>query len=86
MKVEVRITRIVAGKKLKAYASALLDNCFLVKGIKVVDGSNGRFAAMPSRRTKKGEYEDTCFPITQELRAEIERQALDEYDRIVDEM
>ena len=86
MKIEARITSIVGGEKLKAYASVLIENSFLVKGIKVIDGSNGRFAAMPSRRTRKGEYADICFPITKELRKEIERKVLEAYAKKVEEM
>lgn len=79
MKIEVRITSIVGNDKLKAYASVCFDDAFLIKGIRIIDGANGRFVAMPSRRTKRGEFVDVCFPITKELREEINDAALEAY-------
>ena len=86
MKFEARDTSLVGGEKLKAYVSLLIDDCFLIKGIKIIYGSNGRFASMPSRRTKKGEYADICFPITREARLEVERVSLEAYDKKLEEM
>lgn len=86
MKLEARITSIVGGEKLKAYASVLVEDSFLAKGIKIIDGRNGRFVAMPSRRTMNGEYADICFPITKELREEIERVVLEAYAKKLEEM
>jgi len=86
MKLNARITSIVGGEKLKAYASVLIDDKFLVKGIKVIDGTKGRFTSMPSRRTKRGEYADICFPITKELRQEMEVAVLDAYSKRLEEM
>ena len=80
MKLNARVTSFVGGEKLKAYVSVLIDDKFLVKGIK------GRFASMPCRRTKRGEYADICFPITKDLRQELEKAVLDEYAKRLEEM
>ena len=71
MKLEARISAIVADDKLKAYASVCIDDSFLIKGIKVVDGIHGRFVAMPSRKTGDGEYKDIAHPIKTETREEL---------------
>lgn len=86
MKLEARISAIVADDKLKAYASVCIDDSFLIKGIKVVDGIHGRFVAMPSRKTRNGEFKDVCFPITKEIRDEVEKAVLEAYSKKVEEM
>ena len=86
MKLEARISALVADDKLKAYASVCIDDSFLIKGIKVVDGIHGRFVAMPSRKTRNGEFKDVCFPITKEIRDEIEKAVLEAYSKKVEEM
>ena len=86
MKLNARVTSFVGGEKLKAYVSVLIDDKFLVKGIKVIEGEKGRFASMPCRRTKRGEYADICFQITKELRQELEKAVLDEYSKRLEEM
>ena len=86
MKIDARITKMVLEGKLKAYASVCLDDRFLIKGIRVIDGSRGRFVAMPSRKTKHGEFLDVCFPIEKELREEIDDAVLEAYRRKLEEM
>ena len=86
MKLEARISVIVADEKLKAYASVCIDDAFLIKGIKVVDGIHGRFVAMPSRKTRTGEFKDVCFPVKKELREELEKAVLDAYSKKLEEM
>lgn len=81
MKMEVRITSIVGGETLKAYASICFDDKFLIKGIRVIDGSNGRFVSMPSRKSQHGKFYNICFPITKELRDEIEARVIEEYNK-----
>lgn len=81
MKMEVRITSIVGGETLKAYASICFDDKFLIKGIRIIDGSHGRFVSMPSRKSKQGNFYNICFPITKELRDEIEAMVLEEYNK-----
>lgn len=86
MKIDARITSMILGDKLKAYASVCLDDRFLIKGIRVIDGSKGRFVAMPSRKTKHGEFLDVCFPIEKELREKIDDAVLEAYRRKLEEI
>ena len=65
--------------KLKAFASITLEDCFVVRGLKIIEGKDGTFVAMPSRRRKDGEYQDIAHPITAEFRDEMERTILAEY-------
>lgn len=64
---------------LKANATITFNNCFVVKGLKVIKGKNGLFVTMPSFE-HNGEYKDLCFPLTKELREEISNKVLDAYD------
>lgn len=68
-------------EKLKAFASIILNNCFVVKDLKVIEGNNGRFVAMPSRRGKDGIFHDIAHPLNQETRDTIEKTVLGAYER-----
>ena len=57
--------------KLRAVCSVVLDDCFLVKNVRVVEGEKGLFVSLPSRRNVKGEWVEHCFPMTKELRATL---------------
>lgn len=86
MKLEARISTIIADEKLKAYASVCVNDSLLIKGIKIIDGKHGRFVAMPCRKTKNGEFKDITFPITAELRKEVEQAVLEAYSKKLEEM
>ena len=75
---EVRVT-IRPDDRLKAFASVTFDNCFVVHGLKVIEGNNGLFVAMPSRRRSDGTYQDIAHPINNRMRAVIEEQVLGLY-------
>jgi stage V sporulation protein G len=75
---EVRVS-LRDDAKLKAFASITLDDSFVIRGLKIIEGKTGTFVAMPSRRRKDGEYQDIAHPITNEARDEMERIILDEY-------
>ena len=68
--VRVRIVK-KDDSKLKAVASVTFDDCFVVHDIKVIEGNEGYFIAMPSRKTADGEYKDIAPPIKTETREEI---------------
>lgn len=68
--VRVRIVK-KDDSKLKAVASVTFDDCFVVHDIKVIEGTEGYFIAMPSRKTNDGEYKDIAHPIKTELREEL---------------
>ena len=59
------------GGKLKAYVDVTFDESFVIHGLKIIEGQNGLFVAMPSRRMPNGEFKDIAHPITQELRNEL---------------
>ena len=68
--VRVRIVK-KDDSKLKAVASVTFDDCFVVHDIKVIEGNEGYFIAMPSRKTNDGEYKDIAHPIKPETREEL---------------
>ena len=66
--------------KLKAFASVVFDNCLIIRGLKVVDGCNGLFVAMPAAKKHDGVFEDLMYPLTTEFNRQIEAAVLSEYD------
>lgn len=67
--------------KLKAYVTITLDRCFVVRDLKVIEGTTGLFIAMPSKRRKDGTFKDIAHPLNVETRERMERTILEEYDR-----
>ena len=65
--------------KLKAVASITIDNAIAIHDIKIVDGNEGCFVAMPSRKTGEGEYRDIAHPINAEARTQLLQVVLDAY-------
>ena len=78
---DVRI-RIVKkdDSKLKAVASITIDDCFVIHDIKVIEGNEGPFIAMPSRKTNEGEYKDIAHPINTETREQVKQTILNAYN------
>lgn len=66
--------------KLKAFASITIDDCFVVHDIKVIEGKEGYFISMPSKKNPNGEYKDIVHPINTETRKEIEAQVVEAYN------
>ena len=66
--------------KLKAVASITIDECFVVHDIKVIEGKEGYFISMPSRKTPDGEYKDIVHPINTETRELIREAILNAYE------
>ena len=71
----------VEEEKLKAYVSIVLDDCFLVSDLKVIQGPNGLFISMPSKRKKNGEFKDVAHPLNRETREMMEKRILGEYQK-----
>ncbi len=69
----------VEEEKLKAYITIVLDNCFVVRDLKIISGTAGLFVAMPSKRRKDGTFKDIAHPLNQSTRAEMEKKILDAY-------
>jgi stage V sporulation protein G len=67
--------------KLKAYVTITLDNCFVIRDLKVINGNTGLFIAMPAKRRKDGTYKDIAHPLNMETRDMMERIILSEYDK-----
>jgi stage V sporulation protein G len=66
-------------EKLKAYITIVLDNCFVVRDLKIISGTGGLFVAMPSKRRKDGTFKDIAHPLNQGTRALMEKRILDAY-------
>lgn len=77
--VRVRIVK-KDDSKLKAVASVTFDDCFVVHDIKVIEGNEGYFIAMPSRKTNDGEYKDIAHPIKTETREELIKVVLNAFE------
>ena len=72
------------GSRMKGIASVLLDDSFAVHDIRVIEGDNGLFIAMPSRKTATGGYRDIAHPINPEVRAMFEQAILEAYENAED--
>ncbi|MDX8336793.1 MULTISPECIES: septation regulator SpoVG [Cetobacterium] len=71
--------------KLKAYADVTFEECFVIHGLKVIDGQKGMFVAMPSRKMPDGEYKDIAHPITPELRKDITDSVIAKYKEVMEQ-
>ena len=81
---DIRVKRISTEGKMKAVASVTFDNSFVVHDIKIIEGQDKLFTAMPSRRTPEGVFKDIAHPINSETRAELERLILDKYAELAE--
>ena len=72
-------------EKLKAFVSIVFDHCFMVNDIKIIQGRDGLFISMPSRKKKNGEFKDVAHPLNNETRRMIEEKVLAEYDHALEE-
>jgi stage V sporulation protein G len=72
-------------EKLKAFVSIVFDQCFMVNDIKIIQGRDGLFISMPSRKKKNGEFKDVAHPLNNETRRMIETKVLAEYERVLAE-
>jgi len=69
--------------RLKAYVTITFDHCFVIRDLKVIQGDNGLFVAMPSKKRKDGTYRDTAHPLNSQTRQMIESKVLAEYNKEV---
>jgi stage V sporulation protein G len=77
---DIRIRRVNSAGRMKAVVSVTFDNQFVVHDIKVVEGNNGYFVAMPSRKGADGEFRDVAHPITTETRNMMQTMILEAYN------
>ena len=71
---------------MKAVVSVTFDDAFVVHDIKVIEGQDKLFTAMPSRKTPDNEFKDIAHPINSEMRELLEKSILDKYNEVVDEI
>ena len=82
---DVRVRRLADDGKMKAVVSITIDNEFAVHDIKVIEGENGLFVAMPSRRTANEEYRDIAHPINSDVRNYVQSKILEKYQEAVEQ-
>ena len=73
------------GSRMRGIASVLLDDSFAVHDIRIIEGENGLFIAMPSKKTSTGGYRDIAHPINPEVRAMFQDKIIEEYNNVEDE-
>ena len=78
---DVRLKKVDGHNRLKAIASVTIDDCFVIHELRIIDGDNGLFIAMPSRKLPEGEFKDIAHPINAETREQLEKAVLDEYNK-----
>lgn len=83
---EVTAVRVfpVHEEKLKAFVSIILDDCFVVSDIKIINGNNGLFISMPSKKRKNGTFRDIAHPLNSETRRMLEEKILARYNEVLD--
>lgn len=78
---DVRLRRVQTDGRMKAIASITLDNEFVVHDIRVIDGNDGLFVAMPSKRTPDGVFRDIAHPINSGTREKLQQAVLTAYEQ-----
>ncbi|MCT4565968.1 MAG: septation regulator SpoVG [Maledivibacter sp.] len=78
---DVRIRKMNDEGKMKAIVSVTFDDSFVVHDIKIIEGQNGLFIAMPSRKVAEGDYRDIAHPINSSTRASLQEIILAEYEK-----
>lgn len=82
---DIKIRKIISDGKLKAIVSVTIDDLIAIHDIKVIEGTQRLFVAMPSRREENGTFRDIVHPISQEGRELFDTQIIDEYYRVIQE-
>jgi stage V sporulation protein G len=78
---DVRVRKVTEEGKMKAIVSVTFDDEFVVHDIKVIEGQNGLFIAMPSRKMADGEFRDIAHPINATTRQKIQEAVFSEYEK-----
>jgi stage V sporulation protein G len=73
-------------ERLKAYISITIDGVFVVRDLKIIQGTTGLFVAMPSKKRKDGQFRDVAHPLNQETRNEIEDAIFEAYEKELKDM
>ncbi|NLC03691.1 MAG: septation regulator SpoVG [Tissierellia bacterium] len=80
---DVRVRKVTADGKMKAIVSVTFDEEFVVHDIKIIEGQNGLFIAMPSRKMADGEFRDIAHPINAATRKKIQEAIFLEYEKVL---
>lgn len=81
---EVKVFPVTDGDKLKAYATIVFDNAFIIRDLKIIEGHKGLFVSMPSRKRKDGTFRDVVHPLNPETRKMIENRVIEEYNKVIE--
>lgn len=73
-------------ERLKAYVSITFNNCFVVRDLKIINGTTGLFVAMPSKKRKDGQFKDIAHPLNSETRNMIEKAVFEAYEKEIKTM
>jgi len=80
---DVRIRKVNDEGKMKAIVSITFDDEFVVHDIKIIEGQNGPFIAMPSRKMSEGDFRDIAHPLVSETRNKIRDAIFEEYEKVL---
>lgn len=81
---EVRVFPAKESGRLRAYATIVFDETFIVRDLKIIQGKDGFFVSMPSRRRKDGSFRDIVHPLNSEMRKVIEECVIEEFNKLGD--
>ena len=80
---DIRVRKITQEGKMKAVVSVSFDDAFVVHDIKIIEGKENLFAAMPSRKSADGTYRDIVHPITTQMREQLQNAILAKYEEFL---
>lgn len=80
---DVRIRLIEGESRLKAVASIVIDGAFAIHELRIIEGREGLFVAMPSKKIGEGKFKDIAHPISKEARTDIEKTILEKYQETI---
>lgn len=83
---EVKVFLVENGGRLKAYATLVFDNSFIVRDLKIIQGDTTLFVSMPSRRRKDGTFRDIVHPLNSEMRSTVEENIIKEYNKVIQQV
>ena len=80
---DIRVRKISLDSKMKAVVSVTFDNSLVIHDIKVIEGNDKLFVAMPSRKTPEGEFKDIAHPINADMRDRLEHEIMKKYQSVL---
>jgi stage V sporulation protein G len=80
---DIKVSNFKKEGKVRAYLSVVFDNAFVVNGIRLMEGKNGLFVAMPHIKNRKGEFKDIAHPISKDMRMKLTEILIQEYKKKV---